>query len=56
MGDVGGAESLYKSALKRKEPNARAYLELYRIYHAASLYRSARMMCLRAITPIRMMR
>jgi hypothetical protein len=48
MGDMPAAENLYKAALKLKEETARGYYGLYRVYHAASLYRSARLLCLRA--------
>lgn len=48
MGDVREAETLYKTVLKAKENNARAYYGLYRIFYAASMYRSARIMCMQA--------
>jgi tetratricopeptide (TPR) repeat protein len=48
MGDVREAEVLYKASLKVKEENARAYYGLYRLFYAASMYRSARIMCMRA--------
>ncbi len=50
MGDFKQAETLYKAALKAQENNAHAYYGLYRLFYAASLYRSARLMCLRAHT------
>ncbi len=48
MGDMLQAERLFKAAVKLKEQTARAYYGLYRIFHAASMYRTARMLCLRA--------
>ena len=48
MGDMGQAEKLFRAALKLKEETPRAYYGLYRLYHAASMYRSARLSCLRA--------
>ncbi len=48
MGDVFGADTLFRSAQKAKPTLARAYLGLYRLLHAASYYRSARMNCLAA--------
>lgn len=48
MGDMGEAEKLFKAALKLKEPTPRAVYGLYRLYRAASLYRTARLLCLRA--------
>ncbi len=48
MGDFKEAETLYKAALKAKENNARAYYGMYRLFYAASLYRSARIMCMQA--------
>lgn len=47
-GELGEAEKLYKTALKIRETTPRAYYGLYRVFRAASMYRSARMMCLRA--------
>ncbi len=48
MGDVREAETLYRSALKINEKNAHAYYGMYRLFYAASLYRSARIMCMQA--------
>lgn len=48
MSDLGEAEKLFVAALKLKEETPRAYYGLYRIYHAASLYRAARLKCFRA--------
>lgn len=48
MGDMPEAERLFKQAVVLKEATARAVFGLYRLYHAASLYRSARLYCLRA--------
>ena len=48
MGDVGKAERLFREALKIEEENARAYFGLYRILHAASYYKTARIYCMRA--------
>ncbi len=48
MGDMPAAETLFKSALRIKDETARAYYGLYRIYYAASMYKSARLFCLRA--------
>jgi|GEM_PF-2645808 len=48
MGDMASAEKLFRAAIKLKEETPRAYYGLYRLYHAASMYRSARLFCLRA--------
>src|SRR5581483_2711960 len=48
MSDLPAAESLYKAAAKLKDETARAYYGLYRLYYAASMYRTARLFCLRA--------
>lgn len=48
MSDMGQAEKLLKAAIKLKEQTPRAYYGLYRLYHALSMYRSARLLCLRA--------
>jgi hypothetical protein len=48
LGDVVGAEQFYKAALQKKEPTARAYLGLYRLYRSASLHHRARFALLRA--------
>ena len=48
MGDMPAAENLYKTAIKIKDDTARAHYGLYRLFHAASMYRSARLLCMRA--------
>lgn len=48
MGDMPEAEKLYKAALKLKAENARASYGLCRVFRAASLYHSARLLCLGA--------
>lgn len=48
MGDMGKAETLFRQAIKLKEQTPRAYLGLYRLYEAASMYRTARLLILRA--------
>ncbi|MBV9765733.1 MAG: aspartyl protease family protein [Acidobacteriaceae bacterium] len=48
MGDMLQAEHLFKAAIKLKDETPRAYYGLYRLYHAASLYKTARLLCLRA--------
>lgn len=48
LGDVFGADRLFRSAQKSNPKLARAYLGLYRLLHAASYYRSARLNCLSA--------
>lgn len=48
MSDMGEAEKLFRAALKLKDATPRAYYGLYRLFHAASLYRSARILCLKA--------
>ena len=48
LGDMGQAERLLKSAIKLKEDNARAVFGLSQLYQSASLYRTARLLCLRA--------
>lgn len=47
MGDMIAAETLFRSAIKLKE-TARAVYGLYRIFYMASMYRTARLFCLRA--------
>ncbi len=47
MGNVVQAEKLFKNAAKLKE-TPRAAFGLYRLFYAASLYRAARLLCLRA--------
>lgn len=48
MGDVAGAEKLFRAAVKLNEENARAQYGLYRLLRAASYYKTARTYCLRA--------
>lgn len=48
MGDMEAAEALFRQALKLKEQTARAYLGLYKLYEAASMYHTARLLILRA--------
>ncbi len=48
MGEIGEAEKLYKAAIKKQDATPRAYYGLSRLYRAASMYRSARLMCMRA--------
>lgn len=48
MGDMGEAQELFKAAVKMKEETPRAYYGLYRLFHAACMYRTARLLCLRA--------
>ena len=48
MGDTSKAEALFRQAIKLKEQTPRAYLGLYRLYEAASMYRTARQLILRA--------
>lgn len=48
MSDTFEAEKLYKLASKLKADNARATYGLYRLYRAASMYRTARLLCMRA--------
>jgi tetratricopeptide (TPR) repeat protein len=48
MGDVPQAEKLFKDALKIHDSTPRAYYGLSRLYRAASLFRSARLLCLKA--------
>lgn len=47
-GNLGQAERLFKAALKTDPNNARAYLGLYRLMNAASMYRTARLLILKA--------
>ena len=47
LGDTFEADRLLTRSLKLKD-SARANFGLYRLYHAASMYRSARLFCLRA--------
>ena len=48
MGDMGGSEKLFREVIRIQENNARATYGLYRVFHAASLYKSARLLCMRA--------
>ncbi len=48
MGDMPEAEKLYKAAAQLKNETARAYYGLYRIHYAASMRRSARLLCMTA--------
>ncbi len=48
MGDMGAAEKLFRSAVKIKDQTPRAAFGLYRLCRAASLYRTARLLCLQA--------
>jgi predicted aspartyl protease len=50
LGDMSTAQTLFKAALKLKDETARGYYGLARLYHAASMYRTARLFCLRAQT------
>jgi predicted aspartyl protease len=47
-GNMALAQSLYIQALKTNEKTARAYYGLYRVFRAASMYRTARLRILRA--------
>jgi tetratricopeptide (TPR) repeat protein len=48
MGDMPAAASLFRAALKLKDETPRAYYGLYEIQYAASMYRNARLLCIRA--------
>jgi tetratricopeptide (TPR) repeat protein len=48
LGDVRHAEQLFLSAIKLKNETPRAYYGLSRLYRAASMYRTARLRCLKA--------
>jgi hypothetical protein len=48
LGDMYAAQALFIAALKLKQDTPRAYYGLARLYHAASIYRTARLRCLRA--------
>ncbi|HSU33243.1 MAG TPA: aspartyl protease family protein [Bryobacteraceae bacterium] len=48
MGDMAKAEALFRAAIRLKEPTPRAYLGLFRLYEAASMSRTARLLILRA--------
>lgn len=48
MSDTVEAELLFKQALKLNQNSARATFGLYRLYRAASMYRTARLLCMSA--------
>lgn len=48
MGNMPEAEKLFRSAIALKGNTARAYYDLYRLYRAASHFRTSRLMCLKA--------
>ncbi len=48
MSDMSKAEDLFRQAVKLKENTPRAVYGLYRLYYAASMYRTARLFCLRS--------
>lgn len=48
MSDMAEAERLFRGALKLNESSPRATYGLYRIFHAASMYRAARLLCFKA--------
>lgn len=48
MGDMPAAEKLWVTAANLNNAVARAYYGLYRLYRAASMYRTARLRCLKA--------
>lgn len=48
MSDMAEAERLFRAAIKLKEATPRAYYGMYRMFRLACLYRSARLMCMRA--------
>ena len=48
MGDMPEAQKLFNAAIALQPENARAQYGLYRLYYAASLYRTARLMCMKA--------
>jgi tetratricopeptide (TPR) repeat protein len=48
MGDMDEAEKLFKRAVKLNEKTPRAFYGLYRLFDAASMHRSARMLLMRA--------
>ncbi len=48
MGEMTDAERLFRQALKMRETTARAYYGMSRLFYAASMRRSARVLCLRA--------
>ena len=48
MGDMEKAETLFRRAIQLKEQTSRAYLGLYKLYEAASMYHTARQLILRA--------
>ena len=48
MGDMPQAETLFRAALKLRDPTARAVYGLSRIHRAASNFKTARLLCLTA--------
>jgi predicted aspartyl protease len=48
MSDMAEAERLFRAAMRLKEGTPRAYYGMYRIFRAASLHKSARLLCFRA--------
>ena len=48
LGEIGEAKTLYEAAIRLNEAIPHAYYGLYRAFKAASVYRSARLMCMRA--------
>jgi tetratricopeptide (TPR) repeat protein len=48
LGDMTSAQNLFRAALKLKETTSRAYFGMARLFRAASLFQSARTLCLRA--------
>ena len=48
MGDMTTAENLYRASLRISDKTARALYGLHRIHRAASMYRSARLLCIAA--------
>lgn len=48
MGDMPAAGDLFRKALSIKDETPRAFYGLYRLQRAASMYRSARLLCLKA--------
>jgi len=48
MGDMPEADKLFRAASKQKDETPRAAYGLYRLFYARSMYRTARLLCLRA--------
>ncbi len=48
MGDMPEAEKLFKAAAKLKDQTPRAYYGLYRLFYAASMHHTARLLLMRA--------